>query len=181
MNGYRAVLWNARRWSELRPVWGKTLEGDRSDHDYWYGYAELCLYLGQEDEYLRARQALIARFGTSDSPQVAERTARACLLLPMSGEEMSKAVSLADLAAQADRKKFAAVYPYFQFVKGFAEYRRGNLDQAIAILRGDASRMAGCRCVRSCSAWLSIEPETRRKLERDSPQRCWITTGARVM
>jgi serine/threonine-protein kinase len=54
---------------------------------------------------------------------------------------LSKAVSLADLAARADPKKFAAVYPYFQFVKGFAEYRQGHFDRAIAILRGDASKM----------------------------------------
>ena len=127
----------------MRPVWGKALEGDRPKHDDWYGYAELCLYLGREDEYRRARSALLARFGTSDSRHVAERTARACLLLPMSGEEMSKAVSLADLAAQADRKKYAAVYPYFQFVKGFAEYRRDNFGQAIVIMRGDASNIPG--------------------------------------
>jgi serine/threonine-protein kinase len=56
---------------------------------------------------------------------------------------MSKAVSLADLAARADPKKFAKVYPYFQFVKGLAEYRQGHFDRAIAILRGDASKMPG--------------------------------------
>jgi serine/threonine-protein kinase len=142
-NVYRAALWNARRWNELRTVWGKALEGDRPNHDFWYGYAELCLYLGQEDEYRRARQALLARFGTSDSPKVAERTARACLLLPASAEEMSKAVKLADLAARADPKKFAAIYPNLQFVKGLAEYRQGHFDRAIASMRGDAAKMSG--------------------------------------
>jgi serine/threonine-protein kinase len=86
---------------------------------------------------------LLARFGTSDSPQIAERTARACLLLPASEEEMTEAVALADLAARADAKKFASTYPSFQFVKGLAEYRQGHFDRAIAIMRGDASKMPG--------------------------------------
>ncbi|VTT98861.1 serine threonine protein kinase : Tetratricopeptide repeat protein,protein kinase family protein OS=Singulisphaera acidiphila (strain ATCC BAA-1392 / DSM 18658 / VKM B-2454 / MOB10) GN=Sinac_4434 PE=3 SV=1: Pkinase: TPR_1 [Gemmataceae bacterium] len=140
---YRSALKRERRWSELRPFWGKTLERDRPNHDDWYGYAEMCLYLGQEDEYRRARQALLARFGSTDSPQVAERTARACLLLPASDDEMRKTVALADLAAQTDRKKAGVLHPYYQFVKGFAEYRQGHFAQTIAIMRGDASGMSG--------------------------------------
>ncbi len=142
-NAYRAALRETQRWEELRIAWAKTLEADRPNHEDWYGYAELCLYLGREDEYCRARHALLARFGTSDSPQIAERTARACLLLPASGEEMSRAVLLADLAARADPKKYAVVYKYFQFVKGLAEYRQGNFNRAIAVMRGEASKMRG--------------------------------------
>ncbi|MBP3955611.1 protein kinase [Gemmata sp. G18] len=141
-NEYRAALSQERRWAELQPVWGKTLEGDRPRHNDWYGYAEMCLYIGREDEYRRARKALLARFGTSDSPQVAERTARACLLLPSSGDELSEAVALGDLAARTDRKA-GVLYPYYQFVKGFAEYRQGHFDRAVAITRGDASGMSG--------------------------------------
>jgi serine/threonine-protein kinase len=142
-NAYRVALQQERRWAELRPVWGKALEGDRPNHDDWYGYAELCLYLGQADEYRRARQALLGRFGTSDSPKVAERTARACLLLPASEKDMGTAVALADLAARVDPKRYATVYPYLQFVKGLAEYRQEHFAQSIAIMRGDASKMYG--------------------------------------
>jgi serine/threonine-protein kinase len=142
-NAYRFALMQESRWNELRLVWAKALEGDRPNHDDWYGYAEMCLYLGLEDEYRRARKALLARFGTSGLPYVAERTARACLLLPVSGEELSTAVALAELAARADPKEFAAIYPYLQFVKGLAEYRQGHFDRAIAIMRGDASKMPG--------------------------------------
>jgi serine/threonine-protein kinase len=137
-NEYRFALSQERRWNDLRAVWGEILKGDRPAHDDWYGYAEMCLYLGQEDEYRRARTALLTRFGTSTTPVVAERTARACLLLPLSGEDLSKAGSLAAFAARANPS-----YSYFQFVKGFAEYRQGHHDRAIAILRGDASRMPG--------------------------------------
>ncbi len=132
-----------RRWAKKQTDWQKKLEADPPNHDDWYGYAELCLYLGHVDEYRRARQALLARFGATESPQVAERTARACLLLPMSEEEMNKVVHLAELAAQADRKKYASIYSFLQFVKGLCEYRQGNFEQAIGIMRGEASTMPG--------------------------------------
>jgi serine/threonine-protein kinase len=32
-------------------------------------------------------------------------------------------------------------YPWFLFARGLAEYRQGRFDQAIATLRGDASRV----------------------------------------
>ncbi|MDY3552921.1 protein kinase [Gemmata sp. JC717] len=143
LNGYRAALLQAGRWGELRPVWGKLLDGDRPAHSDWYGYAELCLFLGEEGEYRRARRALLDRFDASDFPTIAERTARACLLRPASGEELNKVVALADRAARTDPKKAGALHPYYQFVKGFAEYRQGNFERAIAVMRGDASKMSG--------------------------------------
>src|SRR5262249_22798467 len=108
-----------------------------------YGYAELCLYLGREAEYRQARTSVLNRFGTTASPQVAERVARASLLLPASGEELKKAVSLAELAGRGDPKQAGGLYPYYQFAKGFAEYRLGHYAGAIAVMRGDASKMGG--------------------------------------
>ncbi len=143
LNRYRAVLAKELRWEELRTVWGQALQGHVPNHDTWYGYAELCLYLGQEEEYRRARKALLARFAVNPSLQTAERTARACLLHPASAEELGKAVALANFAAQADRKQTNGLYGYYQFVKGFAEYRQGHFDQAIAMMRGEASKIPG--------------------------------------
>jgi serine/threonine-protein kinase len=52
---------------------------------------------------------------------------------------LCRAGALADRAASADRSK----YPYFLFLRGLAEYRRGEFSRAIATLRGDASRVLG--------------------------------------
>ncbi len=46
------------RLEEARVAWRTALEGDPLDHNSWFGYAELCLFLGREDEYRRARQGL---------------------------------------------------------------------------------------------------------------------------
>ena len=35
------------------------------EHDDWFGYAELCLFLGDEDDYRRGRRELLEQFGDS--------------------------------------------------------------------------------------------------------------------
>jgi tetratricopeptide (TPR) repeat protein len=92
-------------------------------------YAGLCLSLNMEDEYRRHRKTFLARFqGTSD-PAVAERIARAFLLLPATGEELERAAALADLSVELGRHH--GFYPYFMAVKALAEYRRARYESAI--------------------------------------------------
>jgi hypothetical protein len=83
------------RLEEARVAWQTVLEGNPLDHNARFGYAELCLFLGREDEYRRARQDLLARFFITDNPYFAERTGRACLLRPATGDELRQAVALA--------------------------------------------------------------------------------------
>src|SRR5262249_53996832 len=112
------------------------------EHDAWYGYAELCLFLGDEDEYRRARRALLERFGATNNPYVAERVGRACLLLPATGDELRQAVALAERAgALHEGDKWA--HAYFAFVHGLAAYRQRQFDRAISAMRGDAALVLG--------------------------------------
>src|SRR5262249_13441173 len=97
----RSVLMRQGRGDEVCALWQKALEANPPEHDAWFGYAELCLFLGRQEEYRRARRALLARFGASTDPLVAERTGRACLLLPASEDELWKAAALTDRAAAA--------------------------------------------------------------------------------
>ena len=43
----------------------------------------------------------------------------------------------------SNRSKHLAAYPHFLFVRGLAEYRQGQLDRAIATMRGSAARVLG--------------------------------------
>jgi eukaryotic-like serine/threonine-protein kinase len=129
------------RLEEARVAWQTALLGNPLDHNAWFGYAELCLFLGREDEYRRARRDLLARFFITNNPYFAERTGRACLLLPATGEELRHAVALARRAAASDPSAHGGNYSWFLFARGLAEYREGKFDQAIATMRGDASRL----------------------------------------
>jgi serine/threonine-protein kinase len=142
-NGLRSVLLRQGRGEEARAAWQKCLEANPPEHDAWFGYAELCAFLGQEDEYRRARRALLDRFGASTDPYVAERTGRACLLLPASEDELGKADALIDRAVTDKGAKYEWAYPYFLFAKGLAEYRHGRLDGAIWMLQGGALPVLG--------------------------------------
>ena len=139
----RSVLMRLGRVDDVRIAWAKALEENPPEHDAWYGYAELCLYLGRTDDYLRARRDLLGRFGGVSEPQIAERTSRACLLWPASGDELRQAVSLAERAGAVEEPKAQLLFAPFQFVLGLAEYRQGHVDRAIALLRGKASGVVG--------------------------------------
>jgi serine/threonine-protein kinase len=131
------------RGQEVRQKWQKELEADPPDHDTWFGYAELCLFLEQEPEYRRARQDLLRRFGATNDPYVAERIARTILLLPAAEDELQTAAALAERAVAAKATTPQWIYPYFLFAQGLAEYRQGRFDRAISIMRGDAGTVMG--------------------------------------
>jgi tetratricopeptide (TPR) repeat protein len=135
------MLIQQRRLEKARVAWQTALEGNPLDHTAWSGYAELCLFLGLEDEYRRARRELLARFFVTSNPYFAERTGRACLLLPATGDELLQAVTLTRRAAASDPSIHAAAYPWFLFARALGEYRQGRFDQAIATMRSDASRV----------------------------------------
>jgi serine/threonine-protein kinase len=132
----RNFLLRHGRADEARLVWRKALDANPPEHNAWHGYAELCLFLGREDEYRRARRNLLARFGDSTDPLVAERVGRACLLLPATDDELRRATAVIDRALAADPKTYGWARPFFLFARGLAEYRRGRLDAAAATLEG---------------------------------------------
>jgi serine/threonine-protein kinase len=142
-NGLRSALVRQGRGDEVRVAWRKALEANPPEHDAWFGYAELCAFLGQGEEYRRARQALLGRFGASTDPYIAERTGRACLLLPASDDELRQATALIDRAVTAKGSKYESGYPYFLFAKGLAEYRYGRWDGAIWMMQEGALPVMG--------------------------------------
>lgn len=138
----RTVLIRQGRGAEAAADWKEELAARPTAHDDWFGYAELCLYLGDEAEYHRARRDLLAQFGTATDPTFGERVGRACLLLPGTEDELNQAAALTDRAVDAKDSKYDWIRPYFHFAKGLAHYRRGQFDDALATMTGDASKAA---------------------------------------
>jgi serine/threonine-protein kinase len=127
---------------EVHDLWTKVLSHDPPDQNTWYGYAQLCLYLGKVDDYTRTRDAMLRRFEHTDDWIVAERTSLASLLLPLSGNDLSRVAALADRAVANARKPSEPDNGYVQFVKGLSEYRQGHFDQAAALLQASAPKLA---------------------------------------
>ena len=76
------------------------------------------------------------------NPFDAERTARACLLLPGTDDELRQVMAVVERAV-AEREGDKWAHPYFEFVHGLADYRQGQFDRAIATMQGDASGVLG--------------------------------------
>jgi serine/threonine protein kinase/tetratricopeptide (TPR) repeat protein len=142
-NTLRSDLVRRGRGEEVRREWKEALELNPPQHTQWFGYAELCLFLGDEAEYRRACGDLLRRFGNTSDPYIAEPVARAVLLAPQSEENLQAALALADQAAAGEPTKVGWVYSYFLFAKGLAEYRRGNFEEAVSIMTGEAAKVLG--------------------------------------
>jgi serine/threonine-protein kinase len=139
----RGLLARRGQGDEARRAWQAALAAKPPGYEEWCDYTEFCLFVGQEDEYRRARQELLRQFGASTDPQVAGRTARACLVLPASEEELRQAVALAARAVAGDRAKYPWQHSDFLFAQGLAEYRQGRFDRAITVMRGEAANGLG--------------------------------------
>ncbi len=143
-NILRSDLVRRGRGDEVRRDWKTALDLDPPHHDAWFGYAELCLFLGDVDEHRRAVKDLSRRFAETGDPSVAEKTARAILLpAPPSDEDLQTAIVLSDRAVAAKSTTPEWIYPYFLFAKGLVEFRQGHFEGAISIMDNDAAAVMG--------------------------------------
>ncbi len=131
----------SNRGQELLSLWRKQLDARPLDHDKWFGYAELCLFVGDIKEYERHRDELLALFGDTKDPQIAERVGRACLLRPWTADKEQRATGLIDLALAAPPAQSGSLRPFFLFAKGLAAYRGNNLPTAIQLMQGPAEKV----------------------------------------
>jgi tetratricopeptide (TPR) repeat protein len=72
---------------------------------------------------------MLKRFGDTDQPEVADRTAKTCLLLPDAVADIDRALKLADQAVTGTEK--SGYFHWFLFGKGLAEYRAGRHLEAV--------------------------------------------------
>jgi WD40 repeat protein/tetratricopeptide (TPR) repeat protein len=124
---------NHGRWQEAAKAMKKALELDPSYHWDWYQTAPLLLHIGDVDGFRRHCRDMLQRFGQTDEPLIAERTAKVCLLLPDAVADQNVVQRLAQRAVTGTEKNLG--YGWFQLAKGLAEYRAGQFERSIEWLR----------------------------------------------
>jgi serine/threonine-protein kinase len=129
------ILSEKGRRAEIPAVWEAILTVNPQAHKAWFGYAEICLFLGKQDKYHQGCEALLERFGETTDPLVAERVSRACLLAPDSDDQLRRAAALADRAAALGPEWLR---PYYLFAQGLAAYRQNRPQDAIRLLEQSA-------------------------------------------
>jgi hypothetical protein len=113
------------QWPEAIAAMTVALGVDSREHATWYRIAPLFVEAGDVAGYDRHRRALLGRYGERNDPQVAERTAKACLILPGSTDVIRRAAGLAGLAVDQGAQA-GGLLPYFLLASGLAEYRRST-------------------------------------------------------
>src|SRR5262249_56782298 len=93
-NSYRA----RGRWDEALAAYGRAIALGTDVHDAWNHAAGLWARTGDRAGYREHCRRMLERFGPTTDPMIAERTAKACLLLPLGGPEQAAACDLADRA-----------------------------------------------------------------------------------
>jgi tetratricopeptide (TPR) repeat protein len=110
------------RWDEALAACGRAIALGSEDHDAWNHAAILWARSGDRAGYRAHCRRMLAQFGSTTDPIIAERTAKACLLVPLGGTEQESACELADRAASLARDHW--VLPWAEATRGLAAYRR---------------------------------------------------------
>lgn len=137
------------RLGEVRDLRAQDIRANPGKHERWDGYAELCLFLGDEVAYRDAARELLQRFGDDPDPGVSERTGRACLLLPTTPEQLARARAAIDraIAVSVLTGTSSPGSPdhssYYRVAGALAAYRLGEYERALALLDYSAREVLG--------------------------------------
>jgi tetratricopeptide (TPR) repeat protein len=118
------------RWEEALAAYCRSVELDPDDHDAWNHAASLWAQIGDRAGYRGHCRGMLDRFGRTTDPVIAERTAKACLLLPLGGPEQAAAGGLADRAVALAQGHW--VRPWAEATRALAAYRGEQFADAVA-------------------------------------------------
>jgi serine/threonine protein kinase/Flp pilus assembly protein TadD len=114
---------------ELEQPYREMLALDSADHGHWFQDAALRLQMGDLEGYRRVCQEMLARFGHTDDPVIADGTAKTCLLVPDEVHDLGPVLQLVNLAFTGTEHD--PYYCWHLLLKGMAEYRAGHFADAI--------------------------------------------------
>ena len=122
------ILGRHRQWDASIMALTRAIELKPDEHEFWHLLAPILVETGQEERYHQHCHASLQRFAGTTDPVVAERISKDSLILPDSDGNLETLVKMTDLVVSASPTHWA--FPYFQFCKGFADYRLGHFQSA---------------------------------------------------
>lgn len=123
-----ALLARRARWPEAVAVATRILQAEPTNHVHYHRLAPLLVQVGNQEGYRKHCALEVARFGDTREPNIAERLAKDCLILPESGANIDVVTAWTELAVTQGQA--SPDFPWFQFSKALLEYRLGHYRQA---------------------------------------------------
>jgi tetratricopeptide (TPR) repeat protein len=124
----RASL-DVNQWDEAAPNLNAVVDARRDEHLLAMQTAVLHYYRSDRDGYDRICRLMLERFGETEDPVEADRTAKACLLANPPAGEMRSLQRLAEVAVSDPEHGF---YRFFVLVRALTSYRAGEFEAALA-------------------------------------------------
>jgi tRNA A-37 threonylcarbamoyl transferase component Bud32 len=168
-----------KEWREAITNFSKEIQFAPSNHLAYHYLAPLLVQVGDVQAYERLRGTILRQFGESSDPRIAERMAKDCLILAPPATDLPAIQRMADTAMAAGPSH--PLWEYFQFAKGFTEYREGHFEKAIEWLEKISSGWRGKEAepYRSAEAYFLIAM-ARHQLHQFWPARGAFSEGSWV-
>ena len=130
----------ARRgdWPAAIRNFSRSITADPTNHLAHHCLAPLLVQVGDLASYRKHCERALSQFGDTTDHAVAERIAKDCLMLAPPGGSLERLAKMADTAVAAGPGDNS--WPYYQFVKGLAEYRQGHFAGAMDWLQKVAAQ-----------------------------------------
>jgi serine/threonine protein kinase/tetratricopeptide (TPR) repeat protein len=126
-----------RQWTKAATALAKVVELEPSNHLNWFQLAPVYLHLSDTEGYQRVCREMVERFGKTDQAEVADRTAKTCLLAANTGVNRQQVRKLAEQAVAADANH--RLRKWFLLTLGMTDYRDGQYASAADRLRQSLS------------------------------------------
>jgi tetratricopeptide (TPR) repeat protein len=130
MHGVALSCNNLGRRAEALAAYRQAIALGTDIYDTWNHAAILWARNGDRAGFRGHCRGMLDRFGPTTDPMIAERTAKACLLLPLGRPEQDAACDLADRAVVMAQGHW--VRPWAEATRGWAAYRREQFADAVA-------------------------------------------------
>jgi tetratricopeptide (TPR) repeat protein len=140
-HGMGTALLSLRRREDAVAAYNRATALDPDDHAAWNLTAIHRAQAGDGAGYRDHCRRMLDRFRQTTDPAIAERTAKACLILPLGGPEQKAACELADRAVAMAQGHW--VEPLAEATRGLAAYRRARFVDAVAWADRSLSREPG--------------------------------------
>ena len=118
-------------WQVAATNFTRSIAANPTNQWNWFCLAPVLIQAGDLSGYRKECHAMLLRFGETQDPGIADRTAKVCLLLPsaVSAQELATVGKLAERAV--DLGTNSPWMHWFQLAKGLAEYRQGQFSRSV--------------------------------------------------
>jgi len=151
------------QWLAAVKNYTKVVELRPTDHEAYHFLAPLLVQAGDLEGYRRHCERILRQFAGTSNPAVAERMAKDCLFVPPPAADFGSIARMVDTAVAAGPNH--QYWPYFQFVKGLAEYRQGRFASAVDWLQPVLAQ--GGDMYRTVQAYMTLAMAQHRLLQTD--------------